>query len=249
MTLASIIIQRAYRESNIIPVGTQPSTSQQIEALAVLNSGIRSLPGSVFSENLTDWGIPFSQRVGNVAANSPLYPGSARPIVPQSNPYPPKNTRMVWDGSTQTVYMPENPPDGARMALVQSAGNGQQTPGLLTLSGNGRTVEGSANYLSSTATHRNWLYRADLGDWVRIYQDLLASDNLPFPDVFDDFFITGLAIRMSPMYGKTIQAATTGTYTRMASMIRARYFQPTSEPRGGEELVPGYESFWTGWSP
>jgi hypothetical protein len=247
MTVASVIISRAFRENNLIPIGRAPSLQQTTEALQILNSGLRALPGSVFSEMLADWPVPANQRVGDVAANAPLMPGSQSPGFRINNAFPSKNYRIVWDGSERTVYFPELPDDGARMGLIQSAGNGQQAPGLLTLSGNGRTIEGAATFLSTTATKRNWLYRSDLGDWVAIFEDLAATDPLPFPEEFDDYFITGLAIRMTASYGKTIQATTTETNKRVGNLMRARYTQHTPEGRGGENLVPGYESFWTGF--
>lgn len=246
MTACSVIIQRAYRQSNIIPIGTTPSVPQVTEALAVLNSGMSSIIGNGFFENLQDWPIPAVQRVGGVAANPPLRPGSGVPISQLNNAYPGKNMRIVWDGSEQTAYMPENPPDGAVMCLVQSVGNGHQNPGLLTLNGNGRTVEGAAAYLSTTATKRQWLYRADLADWVQIKSPMLAADDIPFPDDFDDYWIAALTIQLSPMYGKTIQAATSATVTRTLLTMKARYFQPTDEGRNAEEIPPAFESFYMG---
>lgn len=246
MTLCSVIIQRGFRESNIIPIGTAPSAAQTVEALSVLNAGLQSFVGGGFFETLQDWAVPYVQRVGGVAANPPNFPGSGSNDVYLANSYPAKNCRIVWDGSARTVYMPEDPCDGACMSLVKSAGNGQVTPGLLTLSGNGRTIEGQPNFLSSTATSRNWFYRADLADWIQIQDTFLATDQIPFPPEYDDFWITGLSIRMSPMYGKTIQAATTSTNARLGTSMRARYFQPTDESRGGNELVPGAESYGYG---
>lgn len=246
MTACSVIIRRAYRGSNIIPVGTQPTLAQVTEGLEVLNSGLQSLIGNGFFENLQDWPVPYVQRVGGTAANPPNYPGSGYPAVHLNNNFPAKNVRIVWDGSERTVYMPENPPDGAFMALVKSAGNGHDTPGLLTLSGNGRTIEGSADYLSTTAVTRQWFYRGDLADWVQIKPALLVTDDIPFPDEYDDFWISGLTIQLSPMYGKTIQAATTATNSRTLSAMRARYFQPTDEDRNGDEIPQAYESYFTG---
>lgn len=248
MTACSTIIRRAYRGLNVIPVGTSPSIAQLAEGLELLNSGLQSMVGNGFFENLQDWPVPYIQRVGNNAANPPNLPGSAYPAVHLNNKYPAKNTRIVWDGSEQTVYMPESPPDGAFMCLVKSAGNGQQTPGLLTLSGNGRTIEGVPSYLSTTVSSRQWLYRADLADWIEIKPILLADDPIPFPDEYDDFWIGGLSIQLSPMYGKSIQVATTSTVSRVGNAMKARYFQPTDESRGGDELRPGFESYWTGFS-
>lgn len=245
MTSCSVIIQRAYRANNIIPIGTAPSAAQIQEALDVLNTGFQSVVGNGLFENLQDWPVPYVQRVGSTAANPPLYPGSAYREVALNNAFPAKNTRIVWDGSQQTVYMPENPADGACMALVQSAGNGAVTPGLLTLSGNGRTIEGQPTFLSSTATTRQWFYRADKADWFQI-KTMVVTDEIPFPAEYDDFWIASLSIQLSPFYGKTIQAATTSTQSRVLTAMKARYFQPTDESRGGDELAPGYESFYNG---
>lgn len=248
MTAVSTIIQRAYREPNLIPIGTQPSIPQQTEALAVLNSGIVSLLGTVFGEQLGIWQVPRIQRVGETAANPPLLPGSARPAVQLDNNYPGKNVRLVWNGSEKTVYFPENPPDGARMALVKASGaRGGTTPGALTLDGNGRTIGGADTLtLQAVPSELQWFYRADKADWQILNVPLVLTDQMPFPPEFDDFFITGLTMRLSSSYGKTIQATTTATNSRVQSAMRIRYWQPTDEGSGAEELVNAYESYYTG---
>ncbi len=165
MTTATDLITYGFREGNLIAVGTTPTANQQTEALAVLNRYIKGLFGQVLGENLFDWPVPTVQRTGNVAANAPLHPGSRGERYTPNPNYPPKNARIVWNGSSQTVYFPEAPDDGSRMMMVKASGAAASGSGSLVLNGNGRTIEGANTYTTDgTVTQRRWLYRADLAD-------------------------------------------------------------------------------------
>lgn len=122
-----------YRESNIIAAGTQPSTVQQDEAIYVLNRLVDGVFGFEMGENLSDWLVPVPQRTAPVAARFPQGPLASPLNLGPSKfvyPYPPTNRRIVFGSVSNTVYFPEQPDDGARMAIVQGSGKGDTgTPG------------------------------------------------------------------------------------------------------------------------
>lgn len=237
MTAAQDLIQEGFREGNLIPVGTTPTTAEQTEALGVLNRYLDGLYGFVIGENLFDWAVPQDQRTGTVAANYPQYPGSRGSRYPFNFAYPPSNVRLIWDGSARTVYFPDSPDDGARIEMVKASGAAATGSGVLTLDGNGRTIEGANTYTTDgSVTRRRWLYRADLADWVAL-QTLQLTDECPFPPAFDDYWTTGLAIRLAARYGKRPAAETVGTYRRMWATIRAQYQQHTPGVFGGSQLI------------
>jgi len=244
MTTATDLLSDAYREGNITPIGTAPTTAQLTEGLKMFNRYLNSAFGFMTGEALTDWQLPKVQRTGSVAANYPLLPGSqGQDSDPTFDPsYPPANARIVWDGTTQAAYFPETPNDGARMSFVMA----KAATGTLTLYGNGRTIEGATTYASDgTVTSRTWMYRADTANWVAL-ADLALTDDCPFPVEFDDLWICGVAIRMAPRYNKTVQEGTVTTYRRLLATLKARYRQPPPEPTGGSQLVMTDQTFGTG---
>lgn len=238
MTTAAALIQDGFREGNLIPIGTEPTDDEKAEALRALNRLVEGFIGYCIGENLVDWPVPFVQRTGSVAANPPLLPGSVGDAICHNNAYPAANTRIVWDGTDQTIYFPEAPDDGARMAIVK-AGSGT---GTLTIDGNGRLIEGGASYSSSTADRRHWIYRADLADWKHL-TELAETDEFPFPSKFDDFWICSLSMRLSSRYGKKPGADTVETYRRMKSAITAHYSQSAPGTSGGVQLKPSAQSY------
>jgi hypothetical protein len=246
MTLASDIVTAAFREGNIIPVGRAPSGGEQVEGLQLLNRFMLSVYGLVLGEYLSDWQVPYVQRVGDVAAYPPYLPGGQRPLIVPNNQYPGQNSRIVWDGTEQTVYFPETPGDGARMAFVKASGAGASgPPGVLTLNGNGRTIEGSNIYVASSAA-RAWIYRADLAGWLAMVP-LLLTDTVPFPEELDDVWIVSTFIRLAPRYGKAVSAETAMTQKRLMATLKTRYTQTEVIDGGGTELTGGTQSYGPQW--
>lgn len=260
MTIAADIIRYAFREGDLLEAETRPTAAQEKEALERLNRIVKSLYGFEMGEELTDWLVPAPQRTASIAANYPQlpYPQGLDGIVmssPLANspslnvyPYPPANSRIVFGSVSNTVFFPEQPNDGARMGMVQAsgAGDGGANGQILTLDGNGRTIE-TSNTKAYTApiTGRQWLYRADLGDWTTV-TDMALADSMPFPDEFDDLFITALNIRLAPRYRKPVTPETTLEYKRMLSLFRARYRQTANTVYGSTEFPRALESFITG---
>lgn len=261
MTTALSIILDGFREGNLIPVGQSPTAAEQTEALRRLNRFIAGVFGEEMGENLADWPVPLPQRTAPVAANFPQLPyplgldgnllgGPTYSTVASAFAfYPPKNSRLVFGGVTNTVYFPEQPDDGSRMAIVQGsgAGDGGAVGQVLTLNGNGRTIE-TANtktftFASPAAAPVQWLYRADLGDWVKISFALALTDDIGFPFDLDDLWVCMLAIRLAPAYTKTTAPETSATAMKMLKKLKARYRQAGTTIYKSGDIPNSFQSY------
>jgi len=219
MTVASVIITAALRESNLIGVNSTPTTPQVNEALARLNTLVSSTLGFEVGEQLQDW------PVGNVD------------VVPCGLTYwtelrwrrPHTNVRLVvHHDEAETVTLPAYPDDGARLAIIDVGRNLSTYP--LTLDADGRRIEDATSLVLDTdGEARSWLYRAELGNWIRV-DSLTVDSELPFPAEFDDAFITMLALRLNPRYGRAIAQETLVAMERAISLLRARYSQQVVTP-------------------
>jgi hypothetical protein len=90
--------------------------------------------------------------------------------------------------------------------------------------------------LNTNSDNRQWMYRADIGQWVKI-TTLLYTDAIPFPQEFDDYFITMLAMRLNPRYGQTLADESQEVLKRSRSLLRDRYhayrqIRPDLDTRG-----------------
>lgn len=254
MTTAAVIIQAAFREGNLIPIGKQPNPDQAAEALDKLNRLVFGILGYKMGENLADWLVPAPQRTAPVAANFPQAPGNFGLGSAGNNniyPYPPNNRRIVYGGTAQTVYFPQKPNPGSQMAVVQAsgAGDGGVIGNVLTLNGNGRTIETLNTktfvFASPAFAARRWFYRDDLADWVAVVA-LASSDQLPYPVEFDDFFVCALAKRLAPSYGKPIAKETVEVALKTEFAFIARYRQPTETVYGSDQFPRSYQSYISG---
>jgi len=215
VTLVSSIIADAFREGNILPLGKIPNANQSTEALRLLNALFSSIYGDEAGENLTDWPL------GNFGRES-----LAEPINFSEDwvNRPSINRRLLAVNDTaKTVYLTVRPQDGARMGMVDPFGRLAAFP--ITLDANGRTIEGAASLvLNTSGLNREWFYRADLGDWVRL-TGKLEADEMPFPADFDSFFITSLALRINPRYGRQMDDQSASIYKSEKRKFIARYLQ------------------------
>lgn len=257
MTTALALITAAFREGNLIPVGTSPTTAEITETLERLNALVNGVFGYEMGENLRDWLYPSPQRTAPVAAN---YPQAPMPPYTSSlsntylTPFPPKNSRIIWGARTGTVYFPEKPEPGSRMAFVQTPGAGDSGAAgqILTLDGNGRTIEGAnTKVLVSTSPvvlpARQWMYRDDLGDWT-LCADMAQGDQCPFPKEFDDFFVCALNKRIAPRFGKITAMETIETAKKSLANLKTRYRQSAPTVYGSEDFPTSSQSFRTGSS-
>lgn len=124
MTTASVLIQAAYREGNLLPVGTTPTAAELLEALASLNR------------------IIFTMLLANRSA--PLYDYMVSAITSALE----KHTRIVMGGTEATLSFPPSPDDGSLIALTQGnppgglpgTASGVMTPSLSPTNGNTVTI-------------------------------------------------------------------------------------------------------------
>jgi hypothetical protein len=211
MTLVSAIISDAFRESNRVAAGTSPNAALLAEALTLLNRIVASVMGWEVGENLHQWPI-----------GTTGYETLPQGTDPALWAFPPPNSMLACNlTSAQTIYLPQQPSDGTRIA-VQDLQSNFATYNL-TLDGNGRQIEGAATLaLATNALNRSWFFRADLGNWTR-FTELASIDTFPFPTEFDDYFITMLTLRLAPRLGPAPSAATVAAMTRSRQQFIARY--------------------------
>lgn len=218
MTLVSSIITDAFRESNILGLRKAPDAFQVAEALRLYNSNIRAIYGGNAGEGLTDWPL------GTFGLDEP---GVVDPRTPDQIQRPAGNSRLIaTNANAITVYLPAYPQDGARMAIVDPYNRLSGAP--VTVDGNGRPIESAASVtLNVDGTTYGWFYRAELGQWLKILS-LAETDENPFPDGYDPFFIIGLALRLNPRYGREMDPQTQAVFKQNRREFIARYLQ--SEP-------------------
>lgn len=206
MTLASAIIADAYRESNLVALVSSPSTLEQTEGLNRLNPLILSCVGNEAGQELRDLNIggQFERQIGE---------------------WVPHNARLVLNlAAAKTLKLHPRPHEGQRLAIIDAGGN--LATRNLTLNANGRLIEGSATLvLNANGMGRQWMYRADTGNWAKI-SALAASDQMPFPQEFDDFFVTALAMRLNPRHSASMTKESLAVMERQRQQMRARYRRP-----------------------
>lgn len=208
MTLASEAIDRAYREVNLTMAGASASTTQQTDALTLLNTILAGTLGFAAGEELRDLNI------GGEYDQSWLL-----------TDYIPENARLVLNlGTARSLDLHPHPYDGQRVAVADAGAN--LATYNLTLDGNGRRIETAATVtLSTSSLSRQWFYRADLGNWQRL-DGLEADDDLPFPTEFDDYFVILLAMRLSPRHGRELAQSSAVWLGSMTTQLEARYRRP-----------------------
>lgn len=215
MTTALAIITQALRESNLIAITATPTPEQITESLGKLTTLIASVFGFEVGTIIKEWPIGVTTGTDEV---SPNWSASNWDT-------PPPNVRLVvTDPGSQTITLPPFPDNGARIDLLDLTGNLSAHP--ITLDGNGRLIEG-VNMLAVAIDNANiqWMYRADLGQWVRITLISADTDVLPFPVQFDTYFETMLAMRLNPRYGRSASQETIAALQRSESQLRATYRQ------------------------
>lgn len=222
MTTVSQIVTDAYRQSNLLAIGASPTSPQQTEALRYLNRVVKSVFGHEIGESLT--AFPIGRVNISRPAGFPWYDP-----IPDNNWFIPKNCRLVFNlDESIDLYLHPAPNDGTRFAVTDIAGSFAANP--VTIYGNGNLIGGAATAtLNTNGLDAEWFYRADTGNWVQ-YAPLLIDDSFPFPEEFDDFFITMLAIRLNPAYGASIDGQSQAVLTRATKQIRARYSQNMPTP-------------------
>ena len=159
----------------------------------------------------------------------------------------PANTRIVWGGTADTtIYLPEYPGDGARLALASVGATA-----TLTLNANGRLIEGATTKtIPTTTTGGEWFYRADTANWVALAPLALDSDS-PLPATFDRLLVTGTAIALTALDEIKVSSGTMFTYERLLKLCKHRYAQRANTTYGGQNLPQTDQAYDTfgGLSP
>jgi hypothetical protein len=215
MTIVLDIITQAYRESNLLPLGDVPSADQAAEGLTLLNRVVSSALGYDIGDKLVDWNIGPDQ-------NDPSWAESQWT-------YPTVDTRLNCSAVTaQTIRLPANPYDGARISIVSVGQSFATYP--VTLDGNGRLIESAATKVINTdGFTRVWLFRADLASWVAV-APFTQADEFPFPPEFDDAFQLRLAMRINPRFGRAMAAESASALSMAMSQLSARYTPKRTVP-------------------
>jgi hypothetical protein len=211
MATALDVIKRAYRVSNIVPLGVDLTGDQQVEALDLLNSILLSTVGNEVGDVLRDL------RVGGDFDETAF-----------CDPYVPANVRLVCNLETPTsLDLPPRPQDGQRVAVVDALGNfGTYS---LTLVANGNTIDYDDTSIRNTDNDVvQWIYRADESNWATV-TPLDVNDFLPFPDDFSEYFVLMLASRLSSSYGQALTGEQVSLLKRARQQIIARYTQSTEK--------------------
>lgn len=215
MALVSEIIKDAFREANLLPITQSPTLDEQSEALRLLNRFVRSIFGNEAGDKLQSYPVG----LGNVITTTtlPTYDFTGTNYVPL-------NSRLMANLTVATqINLHPDPEDGSRIAVVDVSGNFATFP--LTLRGNGRGVDTATTAVLNTASlKKEWFYRADLGSWMAI-TNLGLNDVFPFPLEFEDLFVIGLATRLNPRNGVTIDEQAMMNFRRQRNLFRARYSQ------------------------
>lgn len=222
MTLVSEIIERAFRETNLLGETNNPTPVQAAEGLSRLQTIVSSTIGNEAGDQLT----AFSVGRANIARPQgfPWYD-----TIPDGSWFVPDNTRIMANlQEAISLYLTPVPGDGSRFAIIDVASNFATYN--VTVYGNGRDIEASNSItLNTNGTNTEWFYRADLANWLKC-SPLGVNDTFPFPVEFDDYFVTMLALRLSPAYGKKTTAESQAALKRSRMQITARYSQIIQKP-------------------
>lgn len=214
MTAVSEIIEDAFYKAGLTTETQHATPTQTRRAMTTFAAMVKFLYGPVAGENLAPWPI------GNYGRTTL----SRTSIDEQTWRFPPINSNIVAvNENAFTGYFPVNPSDGARIGIIDPFNRLATVP--VTLDGNGRTIEGASQVvLNVNGTNRTWFYRADTGNWARL-NPLTLTDEMPFPEMFDEMFKLLLAADLNPIYGKNMGAMQLQFLKEYRQQFTARYVQ------------------------
>lgn len=227
MTLNSALIQAGFRESNFVGQSTILADDEQTEGMQLLQSLTLTMPGLILGHKWRNWFIPYPNRTAEKGGDFPAR--SDREFTDLRYPnYPQTNARVVLrNAAAETLYMPQMPSDGALMQFVDAGFQGDVT---LDANGNFFGTSGVATTVTLTTgvaggnrlPTRTYIYRGDIASWIRL-DSLIYNAESAWPAEFDDFWITAMAIRLSPRFGNEPRSATIARYQEMVVFLRGWY--------------------------
>lgn len=216
MTLISTIITDAYRETNLIARGTTESTSEQDEALRLLDRYILALFEYELGDPLVDQIFGQNSNIDINTYDNDYFQNWIRDY------YLPSGFRLKLNlDAPETIKLDPNPQDGDLFSIVDASNN--LATNNLTIDGNGSLIEGVTDLVINTDGYTAlWFYRADKANWKRV-TDVAVTDESPFPKEFDDMLIIGLAMRLDPRNGAGINQLSFDRYQRIMKKFKAKY--------------------------
>lgn len=230
MATLQLIIDRAFREQQVLDIGETPSAAQTAEALPILQ-GILTRAVIQKPQTIVTLG---TAPVTGIRARPRRFDDLTGTVALPQNVY--VNCRLT---GPKTILMPFNAGDGARVVIIDVAGN--FATNSLTLDGNGSLVDGVlSSVLATNGQRADFMYRRDLAEW-RSVSPLIASSTVPFPDEYDDMFVLLLAIRLMVRYGRELDQSSMGILNEMRTRFQDQYRRTTSDL----EADALFESEWT----
>ena len=214
MTTLAKIINAAAREINLVAAGKSLTSSQQAEALELLQDILLFVHTKEGGESLRDWPI------GDFGRQSI----DRLDLTDLQLENPPINSQVIHTAEQAfTVYLPAMPSDGSRIGLIDPFG--RLSTYNVTFNGNGRTIAGAASQTFTTDNESaTYMYRADQGKWILI-STLSDSDAMPYPAEFDIMFRIMLALDLSVRYGKDVKPASLAKMQVVRNQFMGRYAQ------------------------
>jgi hypothetical protein len=215
MSTLSEIVQRAFRESQILDINRPPSASQEAEAVTILRGiilrNIRPAIQTIWLGNLS----AIKEQKGVILKNFTHYTPNI--AVPQDC-----YVNLLLDNAT-TLLLPPSPGDGSRLTFIDVVSTLATNP--LTVIGNGNLIAGNPTAtLATNNENTTFMFRRDLANWIPISPaSLVATAQMPFTEEFDDLFVIELAMRLNPRYGKELNAVTIEVFQEIRSRFKGRY--------------------------
>jgi len=238
--LVSEAIAAGYRDANITKLGDAPTAEEQAEALSRLNDFWRALFGIELGEYTQNWLVPPPEKQRGLPEN----------LVSENQGTtwyfnPPVNSRVLLRITADTTLtLPPSPSDGARIGFVD-VGSG---PYSVTLDANGVLFVNAPTVVYETAAALNgkeFFYRADLGAWVEV-KELGLNDVLPLPPVFNDLFVTYIAVRMGPRNEQPAAAEIASMFQAMLKRCKTQYKQSQAVAIANSRVTESEQTFRLG---
>ena len=176
------IVTSAYRRIGVVTEAQALTEEAKADAVSALNHLLDRLP---------------SQGVGEAM--------KLRRVTASMTVTEPSILHVIAAGAL-TITLPEEPSNGFRVKIVD-VGKTASTSNI-TIARNGWLIAGSsANVVLSTdGASKEYMFRADLGDWVEITRPLLPSAQMPFASSDDEAFSALLAKRLIEDRAKPLTA-------------------------------------------
>mgnify|MGYP006908235510 CR=1 FL=1 len=210
------IVTRALVKCRVLGAGRTPKAQDAADGLSALQELVDHLSGYGAAH---PWLDEYEDGAVTVTRDQPGYRLHAKTSV-----------------AAFTITLPECPRDGARFGVIDADATFNtknltiDSDGVLfdaTLTNAGEPTGGSRSttVLSTQNLRRSWMYRADLGAWIRI-SDLTLAGAFPYPAEFDRSWRYMLAVELASDYGVELERPDYITAQHGFSRLAARYVEP-----------------------